>query len=312
MANDERDVELLSRVARAVAGRLRDGSAVAARSRKARREPTDGWVVGLCEVRPNLHAQLWYDRYLDAHQDRLMSVWLASTDRALIHEIASVSRLQLRSPRTERHRHYGTDAVALVDGGEPWIGAWFIDEWPAVGWYYLGRYVVRGHAGHGEDAIVADAAADMYSLCCLCGPAPMVGERAAFRVSDEETLRLMAVRQGQGWLRDQLMVRFGGRCIVSGCDVPEVLEAAHIVPWATERLQEPERALLLRSDIHTLFDRGLMTIVRVSGQPRVDFDPRVALCYPYSCYSGRILTSVMLSDAHWSALDERQRIERSP
>ena len=39
-----------------------------------------------------------------------------------------------------------------------------------------------------------------------------------------------------------------------------VLEAAHVKPYATDGPHSLENGLLLRSDMHTLFDRGLLTI----------------------------------------------------
>lgn len=50
-----------------------------------------------------------------------------------------------------------------------------------------------------------------------------------------------------------------------------MLEAAHIRPYAQHGPHLPAKGLLLRADLHTLFDRGLMTIttdnrVEVSSQ----------------------------------------------
>lgn len=49
-----------------------------------------------------------------------------------------------------------------------------------------------------------------------------------------------------------------------------VFEAAHIRPFSKEGPHLPSNGLLLRADLHTLFDRGLMTItednrIEVSG-----------------------------------------------
>jgi putative restriction endonuclease len=47
---------------------------------------------------------------------------------------------------------------------------------------------------------------------------------------------------------------------VTGCTVLAVLEAAHIKPYRGERDNHSENGLLLRSDIHTLFDLDLLGI----------------------------------------------------
>jgi HNH endonuclease len=75
-------------------------------------------------------------------------------------------------------------------------------------------------------------------------------------------LRLIEQRANQGPFRDAVMARDGCRCVVTGCRASEVLEAAHLIPYASGH---PERArpgngILLRADIHLLFDRGLMAI----------------------------------------------------
>jgi predicted restriction endonuclease len=45
-----------------------------------------------------------------------------------------------------------------------------------------------------------------------------------------------------------------------GCKVEALLEAAHIIPHSTETNYSVLNGLLLRSDIHTLFDLGLLRI----------------------------------------------------
>jgi putative restriction endonuclease len=57
-----------------------------------------------------------------------------------------------------------------------------------------------------------------------------------------------------------------------------VLEAAHIRPHGSGGPHQPENGLLLRSDLHTLFDQGYMTVdadelkVVVSGRIREEFE----------------------------------------
>ena len=74
------------------------------------------------------------------------------------------------------------------------------------------------------------------------------------------TLRSVLQRRGQQVFRGKLMVAYGGRCAVSGWDGGAALEAAHIIPYAESGMNEVGNGLLLRADIHTLFDQGLITI----------------------------------------------------
>ena len=76
----------------------------------------------------------------------------------------------------------------------------------------------------------------------------------------DRVLREIAQRRGQKAFRDALLRAYGGRCAVTDCDVKDVLEAAHIVPYLGPATNRTENGLLLRADIHTLFDCGLITI----------------------------------------------------
>lgn len=72
--------------------------------------------------------------------------------------------------------------------------------------------------------------------------------------------RQIRERRGQQHFRDALCKRYGERCLVTGCTVLAVLEAAHIKPYRGERDNDPGNGLLLRSDIHTLFDLDLLGV----------------------------------------------------
>lgn len=68
--------------------------------------------------------------------------------------------------------------------------------------------------------------------------------------------RLILRRQGQPAFRLSLLRAYDGRCAVTDCSVVEVLQAAHIVPYRGKATDRVENGLLLRSDIHDLFDLG--------------------------------------------------------
>ncbi|RYX94617.1 MAG: HNH endonuclease [Comamonadaceae bacterium] len=103
-------------------------------------------------------------------------------------------------------------------------------------------------------------------------------EDGAFDVNDETDARRkmfksIVVRQGQPKFRKTLLAAYDRRCAVTGCDVEEVLEAAHIKPYQGDHTHHVTNGLLLRADIHTLFDLGLMRIhpltIKVEIAPRV-------------------------------------------
>jgi putative restriction endonuclease len=88
------------------------------------------------------------------------------------------------------------------------------------------------------------------------------GDNYAPRTGDQRrvTARQIRERRGQRAFRDALRRRYGGRCAVTGCTVLDLLEAAHIKPYRGDRDNNPQNGLLLRADIHTLFDLDLLGI----------------------------------------------------
>jgi uncharacterized protein YjbI with pentapeptide repeats len=70
----------------------------------------------------------------------------------------------------------------------------------------------------------------------------------------------IARRQGQSKFRQSLLEAYNYRCAITGCDAQEALEAAHIIPYCETENNHPSNGLLLRADLHTLFDLDLITI----------------------------------------------------
>ena len=73
-------------------------------------------------------------------------------------------------------------------------------------------------------------------------------------------LRSIAQRRGQKAFRNNLIVAYDGRCAITGCSIRDVLEAAHIYPYRGPDTNKVANGLLLRADLHTLFDCGLLAV----------------------------------------------------
>lgn len=101
----------------------------------------------------------------------------------------------------------------------------------------------------------ADMAPDVSDGEDLQAPNDLSDADARTRVK-----RDIIARQGQSHFRDALMRAYGGRCAVTGCDSPYALEAAHIRPYRGEHTNVVSNGLLLRADIHTLLDLGLLAV----------------------------------------------------
>ncbi len=120
----------------------------------------------------------------------------------------------------------------------------------------------------------------------------------------ERASRTIALRRGQQEFRSALLHAYGGRCAVTAYSATEVLEAAHISPHRGEQTNVVTNGLLLRADVHTLFDLHLITItsdmkVRVApslaGTPYMDYDRQPLASSPLL---GEQRPSVQLLESH--------------
>jgi hypothetical protein len=146
-------------------------------------------------------------------------------------------------------RHPG---VAVVSGRK--------NPWPAIGFTSVeaGRHIIQ--------------AASAFLL----------NERPAVSPSPESTtdlraLRSIRLRRGQPAFRERLLTAYGARCVISGCDVVEALEAAHIVPHAQDGTYATSNGLLMRADLHTLFDLHLFSVCPDTGA--VQLNPQLRTAY---------------------------------
>lgn len=88
---------------------------------------------------------------------------------------------------------------------------------------------------------------------------------------------LRKVRLGQGAFRVLVTDAYIRRCSITGEKTLPVLEAAHIKPYALAGPHSISNGLLLRSDVHKLFDTGYLTLtnsykVEVSKRIKEEFE----------------------------------------
>ncbi len=89
--------------------------------------------------------------------------------------------------------------------------------------------------------------------------------------------QVIAPRLGQGGFRVRVIDAYDRRCAVTAERTLPALEAAHIKPYAQEQRHEISNGLLLRRDIHSLFDTGYVTVTpgfqfEVSARIREDYE----------------------------------------
>jgi|TARA_B100000315_G_scaffold256109_1_gene301225 hypothetical protein len=146
------------------------------------------------------------------------------------------------APKPEsRYRVLG---VAMVTG---WEGGYFFFEGFSTagnsrGTAIVGRINILIH-----DAEEADTAGEEFD------PSDLMDGR-------ERAIASMVRRRGQPAFRKALIDAYGGKCAITGCDVEEALEAAHIVPYQGNETNHVTNGLLLRADLHNVFDLGLVAI----------------------------------------------------
>jgi hypothetical protein len=151
--------------------------------------------------------------------------------------------------------------------------------------------------------------ADLTEVEAASGPGGSDGsapsdESDPSNLPDSVQIGVIRQRRGQADFRGRLLVAWHRRCAVTGCLVADLLEAAHIRPHRIEPNYSTSNGLLLRSDIHTLFDLALLS---VDEDLRIHLAPKL-LPTEYGPWDGHRLQGVpsRLSDApSMEALRER-------
>lgn len=120
----------------------------------------------------------------------------------------------------------------------------------------------------------------------------------------DRTRRVQALaRINQANFRSRILRDFDGQCVLSGCDQLVVLEACHITPFAEDGADSSSNGLLLRADLHRLFDNGLLAVCPDTKQWRFS----KSLERHYGDLSGTKMDQQMYAQrgdalqSHWSA-----------
>ncbi len=110
-----------------------------------------------------------------------------------------------------------------------------------------------------------------------------------FDPSEDARRRIMSAivqREGQPSFRQALLNAYGGACAISGCAVEALLEAAHIVPYRGPHTNIAQNGLLLRADLHKLFDLHLLSIDPIERTVRLSEQLKGS---EYACLEGTAL-----------------------
>jgi putative restriction endonuclease len=134
--------------------------------------------------------------------------------------------------------------------------------WPEDLWFKVpDSYPVNGPQGFRYDATTGDGKALWDQATARLHAAPDQSQvREWVSANVWGPLALSRRRVGQGTFRMLVSDAYGRRCAVTGERTYPVLEAAHIQSVGRGGIHRLDNGLLLRSDIHTLFDLGYVTV----------------------------------------------------
>lgn len=112
--------------------------------------------------------------------------------------------------------------------------------------------------------------------------------RAALSRENQERFREVRARPAQGAFRASVIEQHNSRCAISGECTLAVLEAAHVLNFAQhpKYRSDPRNGILLRVDLHRLFDAGLLSV----DKGRVALSPQLRGT-SYAALAGKAVTT---------------------
>ncbi len=163
--------------------------------------------------------------------------------------------------------------------GDPVIGCRVLTEpffWPEDLWiptpasFQLQTVAGKGYSTETPEGVALWTAVQERLAMTPHAPTPSNDDRYGAPV-------VMRQRLGQGAFRLAITDGYGRRCAVSGEKTLPILDAAHIHSYRDGGSHEVSNGLLLRTDIHRLFDLGYVTVTErrqfaVSERLKADFD----------------------------------------
>jgi len=176
-----------------------------------------------------------------------------------------------------RIARYRRDDALLDPRSDPRVGCRILTQpffWPREQWLPVpqsfARNIVTGKRYGTDDAegrYLWDSVTDRAGFATAPGtPVERYG-----------VPQIVRPRLGQGAFRLTVTDAYERRCAVSGEKTLPILDAAHIRSFSEGGEHDPANGLLLRTDIHRLFDLGYVTVsedhrFEVSQRLKADFD----------------------------------------
>jgi hypothetical protein len=213
-----------------------------------------------------------------------------------------------RVPKLRAVQYYGgpkTAAMVRAEKGQKkrqislWLSRENLDKVgieTSYGYYYLGKYFKEVLSVNGLPPMKRLIAFGnrMTKLAGAASPVPM----EKLKKWGKKSLQKVLQRPDQAKFRKQLLQAYG-RCAISGFGVEDALVAAHIRPFVKGQEQGLENGLLLRADLHMLFDAHLITVCESKGQYLVAVSNRIKKSGYFKEFNGKPLVSVPKNPSDW-------------
>ncbi|MFH6780881.1 MULTISPECIES: HNH endonuclease [Methylobacterium] len=189
--------------------------------------------------------------------------------------VASLDDMRRRIAR------YRRDVSLLDPRQDPVIGCRVLTQpffWPEELWLPIPTtFSLQTQQGRGYNTEDADGRALWEAVVERISMAARTSAPEATTLPRYGAPALVQPRLGQGAFRLAVTDSYERRCAVSGERTLPILDAAHIHPFADGGTHEVANGLLLRTDIHRLFDLGYVTVsedyhFEVSRRLKADFD----------------------------------------
>ncbi|UBX50019.1 HNH endonuclease [Providencia alcalifaciens] len=219
----------------------------------------------------------YYDNYIppeysNGHRDQMIYVvsllgapteieirnWLDDSNQPMVHNEIGQLLQQLTVNHQHRARHCGRRKLTRSDSGHPNDALFQIEKT-----FQLYQPEIHGIWDlEDKKPVLVELKSNISSLL-----EKMRDELDTSDVSINDqgdcrsrALQHVVVREGQQAFRLKLLTAYSSKCAVTGSKIIELLEAAHIRPYQGRWHCHASHGLLLKADIHTLFDKGLLWI----------------------------------------------------
>lgn len=150
-------------------------------------------------------------------------------------------------------------------------------RYPSKAFSFLVAQIASGSDSKTNDMTVNEAVAPLKRL----GYIEVEGPRGKLTPEQEDARKtsyyLSLSRLGQAAFRRILLDAYDKRCAATGCAALDALEAAHVEPFKAGGIDTLSNGILLRADLHRLFDTAQIAVnpstltLHVSAEIKADY-----------------------------------------